>query len=397
MLIHQQSLGHRYTDKNMVKMSTKKETMINKIHKNLLKEVKVLSDNEYDCLVSSCDFLKTKQLLNDRKIQYTAYPFISNFYIKTNYANILNLSEENDVSFLSSPTKVSTQILNAKSTINFDKLTNGKLYGQGVTICFIDTGIYPHIDFMIPKCRIKRFVDLTKSSQSMYDDNGHGTFVASVCCSSGKRKGGKYSGIAPLADIVMIKALDKNGETNSNKILEAMQYVFDHAKELDIKVVCMSFGADSIGKNDPLQKGANALWDKGIAVVVAAGNSGPNNATIKSPGASEKVITVGGLDSTDQKHLAVAEFSSRGPVKEKFKPDLIAPSVNIIGANISSNEPYIKLSGTSVATPIVTGVCAVILEQHPDWSPNQIKYYLVNHCTHLSYDKNSEGFGYLQF
>lgn len=371
--------------------------MINKIHNNLLKEVKVLSDNEYDCLVSSCDFLKTKQLLEARKIPYIPYPFINNFFIKTNYTNILNLSEENDVCFLSSPTKVTAQIFNAKTTINFDKLTSGKLCGQGITICFIDTGIYPHLDFIIPKNRIKKFVDLTSNSKAMYDDNGHGTFVASVCCSSGKRKSGKYSGIAPLADIVMIKALDKNGETNSNKILDAMQYVYDHAKELNIKIVCMSFGADSIGKNDPLQQGANALWDNGIIVVVAAGNSGPDNATIKSPGTSEKVITVGGLDSTDKQHLSVAEFSSRGPVKEKFKPDLIAPSVNIAGANISSEEPYIKMSGTSVATPIVAGICAVILEQHTDWTPNQIKYYLVNHCTHLSYDKNSEGFGYLQF
>lgn len=371
--------------------------MINKIHNNLLKEVKVLSDNKYDCLVSSCNFLKTQKLLKSRKIEYTAYPFINNFFIKANYTEILNLSEENDVCFLSSPTKVTAQIFNAKSTINLDKLTDGKMFGQDITICFIDTGIYPHLDFVIPRCRIKKFVDLTSNSKAVYDDNGHGTFVASVCASSGKRKGGQYSGIAPLSNIVMIKALDKNGETNSNKILDAMQYIYDHAQELDIKIVCMSFGADSIGKNDPLQKGANALWEKGITVVVAAGNSGPNNSTIKSPGTSEKVITVGGLNSTDKKHLTVADFSSRGPVKEKFKPDLIAPSVDIVGANISCTEPYIKMSGTSVATPIVAGICAIILEQHPNWSPNQIKYYLVNHCSHLSYDKNSEGFGYLQF
>lgn len=272
----------------------------------------------------------------------------------------------------------------------------GESLGKGVTICFIDTGIYPHIDFIIPKSRIKKFVNLVDDKKEIFDDNGHGTFVASVCASSGKRQGGKYSGVAPLADIVMIKALNKNGETSSNKILDAMQYIFENAEELNIKVVCMSFGADDIGKNDPLQKGANALWNKGIVVVAAAGNSGPDQSTIKSPGTSEKIITVGGLNSVGE-DLSVAEFSSRGPVKEKFKPDLIAPSVDIVGANIDASTPYIKMSGTSVATPIVAGICAGIIEKHPDFSPNQVKYFLLNHCTHLSYDKNSEGFGYLKF
>lgn len=373
-----------------------KTAMINKIHPNLIKEVTALGNQKYDCLVSCNDYLKTKKILQDSNIKFTPYPFIKTFLISADYTKILNLSEENTIAYLSHPTKVSTQIFNAKQTINFHNFSMGESLGKGVTICFIDTGIYPHIDFVIPKCRIKKFINLVDDNQEIFDDNGHGTFVSSVCASSGKRQGGKYSGVAPLADIVMIKALNKNGETSSNKILDAMQYVFEHAEELNIKVVCMSFGADDIGKNDPLQKGANALWDKGIVVVAAAGNSGPDNSTIKSPGTSEKIITVGGLNSS-QDNLSVADFSSRGPVKEKFKPDLIAPSVDIVGASNDCSTPYLTMSGTSVATPIVAGICAGIIEKHPDFSPNQTKYFLLNHCTHLSYDKNSEGFGYLKF
>lgn len=370
--------------------------MIQKIHNNLISEIHALSDKKYDCIIDSCDFFRTAKTLNEQNIKYQAYPFINSFFISESYTKILALSEYDDVNFLSKPVKVSTQIFNAKNTINIRNLTKSTASGKGTTICFIDTGIYPHLDFIIPKNRIKKFVNLVDERSNIFDDNGHGTFVASVSCGTGKREQGRYAGVAPSADIVMIKALNKNGETNSNKILDAMQFIYEHAEELKIKIVCMSFGADSIGKNDPLARGANALWDKGITVVVAAGNSGPDYNTIKSPGISNKVITVGGLDTTNQK-LAIADFSSRGPVQDKFKPDLIAPSVNITGANISHSTPYTKMSGTSVATPIVAGICAIILEQHPNWTPNQIKYHLINHCTHLSYDRNSEGFGYIKF
>ena len=371
--------------------------MINKFHKNLLSQVSTLSNHNYKCVVSSCDFLSTKNYLNRLNIPYTAYPFTNSFYVNTTYSNLVSISELNSVTFLSGTTKVSTSINNTKRFINLENLTENKYFGSGVTVAFIDTGINPHIDFILPQNRIIEFVDLINNKSLPYDDNGHGTFVASVCGGSGKRSSSHFSGVAPKINIVSIKALNKKGETDSNKILDAMQYVYDNAQRLKIKVVCMSFGADSLGNNDPLQKGALALWHKGIVVVAAAGNSGPKEHTIKSPGSSPKIITVGGLDTSCEDELKVADFSSRGPILTRFKPDLIAPSVDVVGASIKPDEPYVKMSGTSVATPIVAGICAIMLEKNKNLTPDRLKFLLISKCKSLKKDKNSEGFGYIKF
>ena len=371
--------------------------MINKIDKNLICEVATQSNKNIDCLVSATHFDKAKGELNNLKIEYKEYPFTKSFLVNCPYNKIIEISKIGSVEYLSKPTKVFTLINKAKQFINLEKLTENKYFGKDITIAIIDTGISPHLDFIFPYNRIIDFKDFVNDRTIPYDDNGHGTFVASICAGSGKREKNKYSGIAPRVNIVAIKALDSKGETNSNKILDAMQYVYDNAEKFNIKIVCMSFGSDSLGFNDPLQKGATALWNKGIAVVAAAGNSGPKDHTIKSPGASKKIITVGGLSSLDNNPLEVADFSSRGPVLDRFKPDLVAPSVDITGCSLDSKNPYTKMSGTSVATPIVAGICAIMLEKNPEISPDRLKYLLVNNCTFIKRDRNSEGFGYIQF
>ena len=102
--------------------------------------------------------------------------------------------------------------------------------------------------------------------------------------------------MAPKANIVMCKALDKNGETGALTILQAMQWIYDNADRYNIKIVCMSLGSQPLESGDPLMLGAEALWNNGLVVVSAAGNSGPAWSTIKSPGVSGKIITVGALD-----------------------------------------------------------------------------------------------------
>ena len=181
-----------------------------------------------------------------------------------------------------------------------------------------------------------------------------------------------------------------------------MQWVYDNAKTYNIKVVCMSFGSEPLGENDPILQGAEKLWESGIVVVAAAGNSGPEYQTIKSPGISTKIITVGGMDDNriddtffDNNLFEIAEFSSRGPALNNFKPDLVAPAVDIISCGI--NSPYVKLSGTSVSTPMVAGICALLLEQNPELTPSEIKKILISNTTPITFNKNKEGSGYIHF
>ena len=164
----------------------------------------------------------------------------------------------------------------------------------------------------------------------------------------------------------------------------------------------MSFGSEPIGYSDPIMRGAERLWNSGIVVVAAAGNSGPKNGTIKSaPGVSSKIITVGGFndnrigDDYKENFFEIAQFSSRGPALNKIKPDLVAPSVDITSCGLKNN--YVTLSGTSVATLMISGVCALILEKYPNLKPDQIKRLLLQNCKPISHNFNQEGMGYFRF
>lgn len=378
---------------------------LNKICPELLKVVtlKNYSSSLTNCVVYASDYFKLKKQMLQNGISFYEYPFMSAFGVQLTQKQIVECAKVNVVSFITKQTKVSAQINVAKKVLGISEFYNRKIFGKGVTVAVIDTGINPHLDFTMPTNRIVKFVDLINNKKTPYDDNGHGTFVSSIICGSGLVSNGKYSGISPKSKLIMLKALEENGETGAFKILEAMQWIYDNKDKYNIRVVCMSFGSNPLEKNDPLIMGAEALWNSGIVVVVAAGNSGPDYQTIKSPGGSVKVITVGGIndnrnqfDEFDETKFEIAKFSSRGPAGKYFKPDLVAPAVNIMGA--STNEKfYTKMSGTSVATPMIAGICCLILSKYPYLTPDQLKIRLLRNCKKITFDRNQEGFGIANF
>lgn len=181
------------------------------------------------------------------------------------------------------------------------------------------------------------FRDFVNNRQSPYDDHGHGTFVAGVAAGNGYSSGGKYRGIAPEANIIGVKVMDKDGSGNSSDIVAGMQWVVDHQQEYNVRIMSLSLGAKpSNSRFDPLAAAVEAVWKKGIVVVAAAGNSGPKQNTIATPGISPMILTVGAVDdkrTPDYKDDVIADFSSRGPVNgRQVKPDLVAPGVNITAA-----------------------------------------------------------------
>lgn len=374
-----------------------------KISTELQRAVFINSNNEkVDCIVFSKNFKKLKSQIKSFSENIKEFPFISAIGVKLSQSEIIDLAKVSVVTFISKQAKVSAQVYTAKKIIGVDNFYNNYIYGNNLTIAIIDTGINPHLDFVLPKNRILKFVDLINNKTMPYDDNGHGTFVASIACGNGFKSGGKFSGVAPMANIISIKALEKTGETGAYKILEAMQWIFDNKDKFNIKVVCMSFGSSPIDESDPLVVGAEVLWNAGIVVVSAAGNSGPTRSTIKSPGISRKIITVGGIDDKRGENgefnfdnFEVAEFSSRGPAFNFFKPDIVCPAVNIIGADF--NAEYTKMSGTSVATPMIAGACLLMLEKNKNLSPNQIKVRLLKNCKKITKDYNEDGFGVCSF
>ncbi len=370
---------------------------INKIDCKLLKQIAILTkEHSVFCFIYAHNFQRMKDFLSNKKIHIQAeYPFINTFLCQINEKQIKFLSNVEYVDYISSLSTATAMMFVSKNILERHKL---KCYGDGVGVAFIDTGIASHCDFMIGKNRLEIFKDFVQNHSCPYDDNGHGTFVCGVCSGNGALSKFRYSGIAPKTKIFALKALNENGEASANKIIDAMEWIFDNHKKYDIKVVCMSFGSEPLGHNDPIMLGAEALWKDGVVVVAAAGNSGPEFQTIKSPGISGKIITVGGIDdnrydrfSYNKKYFEIAEFSSRGPAFKNFKPDVVAPSIDIISCGIKT--PYTILSGTSVATPMIAGLSCLLIEKYKEANPNQIKGMLIRACKPLGFDKNLEGFG----
>ena len=368
---------------------------INKIDAQLLDVVSTQGNKKIECVIYANNYSRLKQELNN--IDYISLPFINACALKLEANKVYEFAKNNVVKYITKQSKVFAQVDLSKEILKVDKFYQQGYYGKGVTVAIIDTGISRHIDFSISKNRIIKFVDLINESDTPYDDNGHGTFVSSILAGNGISGGYRYSGIAPQCNIVSIKALEKNGETSSSNILRAMQWVYDNKDKYNIKVVCMSFGSTPTGRNDPLQMGAEVLWNSGIAVVAAAGNSGPERESIKSPGISPKIITVGGIDDKrvdgkyNEKSFEIAKFSSRGPAGYFYKPDCLAPAIDIIGANVEGG--YTTMSGTSVATPMVAGIVALMYCKSPQITPDQIKIKLLRNCKQIVYDRNQEGFG----
>lgn len=247
--------------------------------------------------------------------------------------------------------------------------------GAGVTLCVLDTGVAPHSDLSIPRDRIKAFEDRIAGREFPYDDNGHGTFVAGVAAGRGVLSGGRLNGVAPAADIVGVKVIEASGETGTFKILEGMQWLFYNCARLNVKVACMSFGAEPLDSADPLKAGAEMLVRRGITVVCAAGNSGIGG--LKSPGISSETITVGAVDE----NLKIADFSSTGIYHGVRRPDLYAVGVRVKG--LDAGGTYSFMSGTSVAAPHVAGACCLLHQRFGRLSPRECKRMIMASCRNV--------------
>ncbi|MDD3169242.1 MAG: S8 family peptidase [Eubacteriales bacterium] len=275
--------------------------------------------------------------------------------------------------------------------------------GKGVGVAVIDTGVSPHYDLVKPYNRIVAFKDLLADKELPYDDDGHGTHVAGIIAGNGYTSC-KYTGTAPCASVIAIKALDESGNGTESDILAALQWIVNNGPIYNIRVINLSLGikVEPSYDDDPLIKGANAAVRHGYSVVTAAGNNGPGKCTINSPGTSPLVITVGAADLThceENGEIKVAGFSSRGPtLAGDSKPDLVAPGVDICSLDGKNPKGYAVQSGTSMAAPVVSGVAACLYATRPNLTPAQVKQILVQEALPIEKeDRFAQGRGLLNY
>lgn len=269
------------------------------------------------------------------------------------------------------------------------------LTGKGINIAVLDTGVFPHPDLTRPVNRIVAFKDYINHKSAPYDDNGHGTHVAGVIAGNGWSSNGKYKSPAPEAGIVAVKVLDGMGEALDSVVIKGIEWCISNRIRYNLRVISLSLGKMQVSpiKDDLVVQAVEKAVRSGLVVVASAGNSGPGFRTIECPGTSPSAITVGAVDdrgTPEQTDDRICGFSSRGPVTgaKTPKPDIAAPGESIVSLRAPDSalavrnpsrcvgSQYFMLSGTSVATPIVAGVVAQILQQRPLLTPIQVKNLL---------------------
>lgn len=326
-------------------------------------------------------------------------PLINGFAGLMTTEAIYKLSNNPDINYISFDTKVYTLLDIAVPSIAANFAHDKGYYGDGITIAIIDTGASLHDDLVIPYNRIIAFKDLVNNKTTSYDDNGHGTHVAGIIAGNGYSSKGKYTGVAPKANILVVKALDENGGGSSSDLIQAISYIIETKDLYNTKIINLSLGtpSNSSCEKDPLCRAVEKAVKAGITVIVAAGNSGPSEGTILSPGNSNKVITVGAVDdkkTIDPSDDTLAEFSSRGPTFDGLnKPDILAPGVNIESLSNTNKSNYVSLSGTSMATPMVSGCVALLLNKYGNITPSEIKEKLIGSCLPLNNPIVNQGAG----
>lgn len=264
------------------------------------------------------------------------------------------------------------------------------LTGKGIGVAVIDTGIFPHVDF---DNRIIAFQDMEHGRKVPYDDNGHGTHIAGILGGSGSASRGKCRGIAPECDFIGIKVLDKQGNGKKEHVLQAFQWILENHVKYHIRIVNISVGTTyrSDGDHRILIDGVDQVWDAGLVVVAAAGNGGPAPGTVTAPGSSRKVITVGASDMLSARYGS----SGSGPTMECIcKPDIVAPGQHILScAPQRKGRLYVRKSGTSMATPVISGAAARMLEYDPSLTNVEIKMLLKESAVDAGYPRNRQGWG----
>jgi serine protease AprX len=281
------------------------------------------------------------------------------------------------------------------------------LDGTGIGIAVIDSGVANWHDDLGSQ-RVTRFVDFVNFQPAAYDDYGHGTHVAGIIAGNGHDSGGLRRGVAPGATLLVEKVLDASGQGYISNVIAAIDYAIANKDALNLRIINLSVAANvnESYDTDPLTLAAKRAVEAGLVVVSAAGNLGrgpdgkPQYGAIGAPGNAPWVITVGASShngTVNRGDDTVAGFSSRGPTALDFqaKPDIVAPGVGIEsltepgstlfntkplmrlwGTVQTANEPYISLSGTSMASPVVSGTIALMLQANPALTPNLVKAIL---------------------
>ncbi len=364
-----------------------------------------------------------KKVKDKGGVEKARLPLVKGGLFAVPAAALAALAANPDVAYISPDRQVAGSLDYVSPTMNAGIAWQYGWEGNGVGVAVIDSGVGLSADLRSGDVLTSRVVYRQSfvGSNPNADEYGHGTHVAGIVAGNGKSSTGSiytrtFKGIAPMAQVVSLKVLDMNGIGTDSGVIAAIQRAIELKSTYNIRIINLSLGRPVFESYtlDPLCQAVEAAWKAGIVVVVAAGNEGRNNslgtngyATITSPGNDPYVITVGAmktLSTTSRADDRIASYSSKGPtlLDHVVKPDLVAPGNRIVSTNAIrgqlcwlypqnwvpfsyyTNTPfaaptpmYYYLSGTSMATPVVSGAAALMLQRDPGLTPDQVKARLM--------------------
>jgi serine protease AprX len=346
------------------------------------------------------------------------FDFISSVQAEIPAAYLRNFANADGVGFVSLDAPVfsanSDYTDNLRSAypyaIDADDAWNEGVFGTGVGVAIVDTGISPttNPDFtMSGQTRVIASFASNSLATSTNDGYGHGTHIAGIVGSDGDLGGGRYVGIAPRSKLVNVKIADDVGGSSLGDLIAGLQWVYSNKSTYNIRVLNLSLHSSipESYKTSPLDAAVEFLWKNGVFVVVASGNTGAVPGAVNYPPANDPfVMTIGAFDDRGTNGTGddiVASFTSRGVTQDGFtKPEMYTPGVNIVSDTDTSSilyamgfaqgkvvtpGPYLKMSGTSMAAGVMSGVAALDFEKHPNWTPGQMK------CTMLAKARTLNG------
>jgi serine protease AprX len=350
-------------------------------------------------------------------------PLVNGVLAELDGNGIQTLSNDPDVTYISADRPLVTLSNDAAAAINAPVAWKSDYTGSGIGVALIDSGVNSHRDLLstglLSFSRVVYNQSFVPGSSSAADQYGHGTHIAGLIAGNGASSTGlmyskTFKGIAPNAKIINLRVLDQNGTATDSTVISAIDKAISLKSTYNIRVINLSLGRGVFEsyKLDPLCQAVEKAWKSGIVVVVAAGNNAryqPTDgyATITSPGNDPYALTVGSMkpmDTATRTDDLIASYSSKGPtlIDHIVKPDIVAPgnllistetsnttlynaelsnlvpqSYYIYGGSSRPSTAYFTLSGTSMATGVVSGAVADLLQAHPGLTPDQVKARLM--------------------
>jgi serine protease AprX len=350
-------------------------------------------------------------------------PLVNGLVASLDYNGIVSLSNQSNVVYISKDRPLTPFFDNAAPAVNASAAWQSNYTGAGIGVALIDSGVNSHLDLfttgLLPSSRVVYNQSFVPGDSSTADAYGHGTHIAGLIGGNGANSTGplysqNFKGIAPKVNIVNLRVLDAKGSATDSSVIAAIGQAINLKSKYNIRVINLSLGRGVFEsyRQDPLCRAVEQAWRNGIVVVVAAGNNGrylPTSgySTVTSPGNDPYVLTVGAMKpmgTPERTDDLIASYSSKGPtiLDHVVKPDVVAPgnllvstetsnttlyntelnnrvpySAYIYGGSSSPSKAYFELSGTSMATGVVSGAVADLLQAHPTMTADQVKARLM--------------------